>query len=102
MPGDADDAVAGGDALGVGAAVVFEGLAALVPLVAVDLDDQLVLWPAQVDELAFDVDVDQRTREAGGDDERDEVALGERAGPDEVWLGEDGFDGLGAGVVGGH
>jgi hypothetical protein len=56
-PGDADDAVSGGVEGPVAGAVAFERVAGEVVGVAVDLDDQPLVGPEQVDLIAADDDI---------------------------------------------
>ena len=79
--GEPDHPVAGDLQLRVAAAVGLELLARAVVPVAVDLDDELLIAPDRVDQLAFDQDVALRLGEPGVADQRQEAILQLRLGP---------------------
>jgi hypothetical protein len=62
--------------VGVLAVVALERLRVPVPAAAVDLDDQPVIRPVEVDLVAVQRRVDPRPRQAGAADDREEELLG--------------------------
>ena len=79
-PGDADDVEAECGELGVAPAVALEGLTRGVEGEAVDLDDEPLSRPEEVDLVAADAGVRQRMRKTRFADEGEQAALGLRAG----------------------
>jgi hypothetical protein len=75
-PGEAHDAVAGGLQGSVAGPVALERLAGGVVGVAVDLDDQPLVGPEQVDLIALHADVGVRARQSRGLDHGEQPALG--------------------------
>ena len=64
-PGDAYDSVPGGDQLLVSSSVAFECGCCGVVGVAVYLDDQALLWPQCIDDVAEHRLIEERTLEVG-------------------------------------
>jgi hypothetical protein len=75
-PGDARDGDLRSPQVSVLAPVALKRPLGGVKAKAIDLEDELVLWPEEVDLVATDVGIDQRPGEARGADEGQHPFLG--------------------------
>ena len=67
-PGETNDLVAQNSEAGITRAVLLEGRAGAVRLPAVDLDDEALFGPREIDDEAADPNIHFRLREGGGGD----------------------------------
>ena len=75
-PGEAHDAEAGEEEVGVAAAVGFEGVASVVRAPAVGFGDEPAGGPDEVDLVSAEADIGFGSRDACGPNKREEAPLG--------------------------